>query len=184
MKLYEKINETLANRSLKIINLHRKIVDSFGSEAISHTTLYRALTGKSSLRESSIFQIATALEIKTSELKKNTEVQDKFSIFEYNDNAYLEISNDLLEFLPAKLVIKPLGRTEILQDPQEKGEFYKWSFGLKGEIVCTIIFDDKAEKHTIGKNDTFTFNSTNKHYYENTTNKTASAIVVQNPKYL
>ena len=75
-------------------------------------------------------------------------------------------------------------KTEIEQDPAEKGDFVKWLYGLQGEMTCAVLIDGVWEKHTVGKNESYSFKSTNPHYVENITGRKAICLLIQNPKYI
>ncbi len=104
MKIYEKIKLILEQKGWNLSETHRYIKDLFEDNAITYLTLYRTINGLTHVRESTLFQIASALGTTPEELKKDTDAQEKFSRYVYNRKAYLEVINSELDFLTAKLV--------------------------------------------------------------------------------
>ena len=184
MRISEKIKLLLKEKTWKLKDLHRKILDLFEDNSITYLTLLRTVHGQTKVRESTLFQIATALEKTPDEIRKDTDEEEKFARYGYNKKAYLEIESTSLSFLTAKLVLLPGAKTETEQDPVEMGNFVKWIYGLQGEVACVVTTKNGEEKHQIKRNESFYFNSTHPHYFENSTNKKAVAILIQNPKYI
>lgn len=196
MKLCEKIRLMRKEKGIKLKDLHRKILDLFGENSLTYTSLFRIERGSTKARESSLFQISTALGISPQNLKEGTERQepkirdlikkkDIIGKYIYNKNAYLEmLSGSDLNFLPAKLVLLPATKTPIEQDPKEKGQFLKWIYGLQGEIILYLVSDEGIKEYTIHKMDKVYFESIYPHYFENKTSKKASCLIVQNPRYI
>jgi hypothetical protein len=142
------------------------------------------VNGLTHVRESTLFQIASTLGTTPEELKKDTEEQEKFSRYIYNKKAYLEVIHNELNFLTAKLVLFAGAKTQTEQDPPELGNFIKWLYGLQGETTCLVVTENGMEKHIIRKGESFSFRSTNPHYFENHTGKKAVTLLIQNPKYI
>ena len=184
MNINEKIKLLLKEKTWKLKDLHRKILELFEDNSITYLTLLRTIHGQTKLRESTLFQIATALEKTPDEIRKDTDEEEKFARYGYNKKAYLEIESTPLSFLTAKLVLLPGAKTETERDPLEMGNFVKWIYGLQGEVVCAVTTEKGEEKHNIKKNESFYFNSTQPHYFQNNTNKKAVALLIQNPKYI
>lgn len=184
MKIYEKIKLLLDQRGWNLSEFHRKIKDLFEKNTVAYLTLYRTVHGETKVRESTLFQIASALGIKPEELKEGTDAQDKYSRYAYNKKAYLEIIHNELPFLTARLVLLPGAKTQTEQDPAEKGDFIKWLYGLQGEITFIVVKESGVEKHLITKGESLSFRSTNPHYFENTTSKKAACLLIQNPRYI
>jgi transcriptional regulator with XRE-family HTH domain len=184
MKIYEKIKLILEQKGWNLSEFHRYIKELFEDEAITYLTLYRTINGLTHLRESTLFQIACSLGTTPEELKKDTEEQEKFSRYVYNKKAYLEVINSQLDFLTAKLVLLPGAKTQTEQDPIEKGNFIKWLYGLQGETTCIVVTESGVQRHTINKNESLSFKSTNPHYFENNTTRKAVCLLIQHPKYI
>ncbi len=185
MKVYEKIKIVLKENGWKLKDLHRKIADLFEENAVTYLTLLRTVHGQTQLRESTLFQIASALGMRTEDIREDTDQED--SVARYGDpkRAYIEVEATNLNFLTARLVVLPGAKTEKEQDPIERGDFVKWLYCLQGEITCVILTKDGAEeRHVIVKNKSFCFKSTQLHYFENNTNKKAACLLIQNPKYI
>lgn len=184
MKIYEKIKLLLDEKGWNLSEFHRRIVDLFEESSVAYLTLYRTVNGLTHVRESTLFQIASTLGTTPEELRKDTEEQEKFSRYVYNKKAYLEVIHNELDFLTAKLVLFAGARTQTEQDPLEKGNFIKWLYGLQGETTCLVVTESGVEKHVIRKDESFSFKSTNPHYFENHAAKKAVSLLIQNPKYI
>ena len=184
MKVYEKIKQLYKDKGWNLTNLHEQIVALFKEDATSYRTLHRTVHGETSLRESTLFQIASALGTSPDELRKNTDEEPKFTYFTYNKKAYLEFEATELNFLVGKLVLLPTAKTETEQDPSEHGNFVKWLHGLQGEMTVVITTPEGQKKQVIKKGEDFYFHSTNPHYFENHTSKKATCLLIQNPKYI
>lgn len=184
MKVHEKLKLLLEEKDWTLTALHKKIKDLFEENAVTYLTLLRTVHGETRLRESTLFQIASALEKTPEEIRKDTDEEERFTRYGYNKKAYLEIESGNLNFLTARLVLLAGAKTETEQDPFEKGEFVKWLYGLQGEITCVVTTENGSEKHIIGKNESFYFRSTHPHYFENNTAKRAVCLLIQNPKYI
>jgi hypothetical protein len=184
MKIYEKIRLLLEERKLKLKPLHRKIEDLFGEQAIAYLTLYRTVHGLTKVRESSLFQIATALGLTPLEIKKGTTEDIEIDRYQYSKNAYYDVLNKDLEFLPIKLVLLPGAKSLTEQDPPELGNFIKWVYPQIGEVSCVVTTEDGTERHTLKKTDQpFWFKSTYPHYFENNTKRKSTCLIIQLPKY-
>lgn len=184
MKIYEKIGLLLKERKLKLKPLHRKIEDLFGGQAIAYLTLYRTVNGVTKVRESSLFQIATALGLTPQEIKKGTVEDIEIDRYQYSKHAYYDVLSKELEFLPIKLVLFPGAKTLTEQDPIESGNFIKWVYPQQGEITCVITTEKGIEKYGIKKTSKpFWFKSIYPHYFENSTSRKSSCLIIQIPKY-
>lgn len=184
MEIYEKIKLLVKEKPWTLRKLHREIVELFDDHAIAYLTLCRTVQGVTKIRESTLFQIASALKIPPDEIKKDTEYEEKVSRYGYNKKAYLEVEHNDLDFLTARLVLLPEAKTQMEQDPTDRGNFVKWLYGLQGKMTCIVVIGKEVEKHVIKKNESFSFNSTNPHYFENTSNKKAVCLLIQSPKYI
>lgn len=184
MKIYEKIKGLLKDKGWKVTALHKEIADLFEENAITYLTLHRTLTGKTNVRESTLHQIAAALEKTPKDIREGTDEEEKFTHYSYNKKAYLEIETTNLGFLTAKLILLAGAKTATEQDPAERGDFIKWLYGLKGELNCIVTAEDGPQRHIIRKGESFYFHSTHPHYFENPTGKKAECILIQNPKYI
>ena len=184
MKIHEKIKLLLKEKGWKLKDLNKEIADLFEENAITYLTLLRTVHGKTKLRESTLFQIASALGQTPTDIRKDTDEEKKFTHYGYNKKAYLEIESSNLDFLTARLVLLPGAKTEIEQDPAERGNFLKWFYGLQGETTCVVMTDNSHEKHIIRKNESFYFRSTHPHYFENNTDQKSVCLLIQNPKYI
>lgn len=184
MKIYEKIKLLLEKKGWKLTDLHKAIADLFEENSITYLTLLRTVHGQTKLRESTLFQIASALGQTPTDIRKDTDEQEKFTHYGYNKKAYLEIESSHLDFLTARLVLLPKAKTEIEQDPTEMGNFVKWLYGLQGETTCIVTDDTGTRRHTIKKNESFYFQSTYPHYFENSTDQKSVCLLIQNPKYI
>lgn len=184
MKIYEKIKGILKDREWSVVNLHDEIVNIFEENAVIYLTLHRTLNGKTKFRESTLHQVAAALGKTPKELREGTEEQETSTRYDYNQRAYLEIETTNLKFMTAKLTLMGGAKTTTEQDPAERGEFVKWIHELQGEIICVVTTPQGPERHIIKKGESFYFNSTLPHHFENETRKKSECIIVQDPKYL
>ena len=121
MRFYEKVLIEMNKKGWGIPRLHQEIVDQYGEEAIDYTTLWRALSGKTTLRRSNHFYLASALSTTPQVLRKGTNEEEKKSRYTYNDEAYLEYEKTPLPYLTAKLTLLANAKTEPESDPWEKG---------------------------------------------------------------
>jgi len=104
MKINERIKILLEENSWTLADLHREISRVFEESAITYLTLLRTIHGKTKLRESTLFQIATALGKTPEDIRKDTEEEEKFTQYSYNKKAYMEIESSPLNFLTARLI--------------------------------------------------------------------------------
>jgi hypothetical protein len=121
MRVYEKVLLELDKRDWGIPRLHQVIVEQWGNEAIDYTTLWRVLSGKTTMRRFNHIYIASALGTTPRELRKGTNEEDKRIRFTYNEEAYLEYEKTALPYLTAKLYLSAKAKTEPESDPPEKG---------------------------------------------------------------
>jgi len=192
MKLHEKIRRVRKQKGLSLTNLEARLRDIFGDKALRYNTLYRIEKGLRDARIASLSQICIGLEVSLKELKEGTEEEkfslvdhitkrDKIAKYVYSENARAEIlSKEKQPFLGVRLVLEPGGKTNLEQDPIELGRFEKWAYGLKGKVTCVV----GQEKLILGKDEVICFESTLPHYFENSTPKRASCIIIQNPKHI
>lgn len=184
MKIHEKIGLLIEENKLNLTSLHKKVKELFGEEAITYLTLYRTVHGLTKVRESSLFQIASALNMAPVEIKKGTDEEIEVDRYEYSKNAYFDVLTKDVDFLPIQLVLSPGAKTLTEQDPAEKGNFIKWVYPQKGEITCVITTEGGIERRVLQKNSKpFWFKSTYPHYFENTSKRKATCLVIQTPKY-
>ncbi|MBF0569233.1 MAG: cupin domain-containing protein [Candidatus Omnitrophica bacterium] len=184
MNLADKIAKLIKESECRsLTNLHKVIADLFEDQAITYKTLLRTVHGKSQIRENSLFQIATALGMKTSSLREgtNTQAQEEKDIpgtYLYNDKASLLKLNHRLPFSPNRITIKPGGQTTKEQDPASKGAFIKWVYVLSGKVELTIEGKLNLEKKPLKREDHYCFDSTQPHYFENRASRTATLLVI------
>ena len=79
-----------------------------------------------------------------------------------------------------KLILKPNGKTKLEKDPDDRREYEKWVYVLRGEIECVVADSTTPLK----KGDSLSFDSRLAHFFQNKTSKVAQCIVVQNPRYI
>jgi len=174
----------LNDKGWSVVDLHNEIVKVFEDDAVIYLTLHRTINGKTKFRESTLHQVAGALGKTPKQLREGTDEQETTTRYDYNDKAYLEIETTNLKFLTGKLILLAGGKTREEKDPPEKGIFMKWLHGLQGEMACIVTSAQGPERHIIRKGESFYFNSTQPHYFENLTSKKAESILIQDPKYL
>ena len=117
-------------------------------------------------------------------LEKGTDEDIEVDRYEYSKNAYFDVLTKDVDFLPIKLVLHPGAKTLTEQDPIEKGNFIKWVYPQRGEITCVITTENGIERHELQKTSKpFWFKSTYPHYFENTSNRKSTCLIIQTPKY-
>ncbi len=184
MKIGNKIKQLIKDKGWTLNALHQEIHKLFEKNTVSYRTLLRAVHDQTHLRESTLFQIACILGKTPAEIREGTGQEEKFTRYSYNNKAYLEIESTNLDFLTARLVLLPGAKTEIEQDPSNRGNFVKWIYGLQGELTCAVLIDGALKKYTIKKNESHSFPSTYPHYFENYTSQKSVGLLIQNPKYM
>ncbi len=192
MKLGEKIRHIRkTEKQLKLKELHEKLISIFGNRAISYKSLIRIEKGQRDGRLKSIHQIACGLGINVKDLLTGTErdtpneeqvlshiVRKKTRLgkFTYSDKAHLEIlSSQECPFLGVELVLAPGGKTKQEEDPEGTEMLLILT---KGQITAHVL----NEVHQLSPGDSLHFKSHIPHYFENAKEKTAKAILIQNPK--
>jgi len=195
MQPYEKIKNLMDQKGLSVVELHRQIRAQYGRKSISYLTLYRTVNGLTKVRDSTLGQVAETLGIPVKEIKKGAGQEDNHIRYDYDDKKeiYFE-ANDCdimfaenkkkMPFLAGRLVIRPKGKTTIEQDPPGREPFFKWIYGLRGEVTCVIETNQGWERKSVKCGECFAFNSTLRHYFENNKKFKVMCIVLQCPKYL
>jgi len=184
MKLHEKIKKIIKEKGMKLTTLHKRIVIEHGENSISYLTLHRTIHGKTQLRESNLFQIASGLGVGTGELRKDTEYEILIPVIRCKDNYYIEVLEKKLPFSVNRLTLLPGGKTEVARDPAGREKYTKWIYGLRGEIKCFVIKKADVELKIVKRNDWFAFDSTLNHKFENNVKSNSCCLIYQNPKYL
>ena len=191
MKLSEKIREIRKAKDLTILELHKKLMDTFGKKALAYNSLARIEQGKTKPQVNSLLQICVGLGVNLRELKEGMEEESalvnvvkrnkRTDRYTYNEKTYAEMLTPMKRcFLCTELVIGPRGKTILEQDPIEERKFEKWIYCLKGTFACHI----GQEVHILKKGDCLSFESTLPHYFENNTDKNSSCLIVQNPRHI
>ncbi len=171
-------------------DLHARLVDIFGDNAISYYTLSRIESGhRQFLRIKSLYQLCTALGITLKDLKEGTEEEEskiadivrrsERDEYLYNDKAKAQVlSSPILDYLVTLLTVEPKGKTKLEQDPVEDITYTKLIIVNQGTLTCHI----GSEKHILKKGDALSFKSSIPHYFENTSKAKTVFQVIQNPK--
>ena len=203
MKMHEKIKKIRKQKELNLKELHRLIVNDFKEGAITYRTLQRIEAGDTDSKGSSLHQIGTALGITLSELKKDTEEENRpvdlvkknkrLGKYIFNEKTYAELlMRQNRNFMAIELVFGPEGKTRLEQDPGADAEnedslgtignkkFEKYIYCLKGKVNC---FVDK-DKYMLRKGDGLSFGSWRPHWFENPSKSESRCIVFQNPRNL
>ena len=203
MKMHEKIKKIRKQKELNLKELHRLIVNDFKEGAITYRTLQRIEAGDTDSKGSSLHQIGTALGITLSELKKDTEEENRpvdlvkknrrLGKYIFNEKTYAELlMRQNRNFMAIELVLGPEGKTRLEQDPGADAEnedslgtignktFEKYIYCLKGKVNC---FVDK-DKYMLSKGDGLSFESWRPHWFENPSKSESRCIVFQNPRNL
>lgn len=184
MKIHEKITLILKEKGWTLKRLQREIIERFEENAVTYLTLLRTVHGETKIRESSLFQIASALGMMPRDIRKGTDDEEEYLYIRYNKKAYWEIEKNDICFAQGRLVLLPGAKTEPLKDPAEIAPFVKWIYGLQGELACVVMTESGMQHFQIKKNQSCYFKSTDFHYFENNTYKKAICLIIQNPKHL
>lgn len=184
MKIHEKIKLILQEKGWTLKQLQREITDRFEENSITYLTLLRTVHGETKIRESSLFQIASALGMMPRDIRKGTDNEEEYIYVRYNKKAYWEVEKNDIGFAQGRLILLPGAKTEPLKDPEEIAPFVKWIYGLQGEMTCVVNTESGIEHFKITKNQSCHFKSTDFHYFENNTDKKSICLVIQNPKHL
>ena len=165
MKLHEKIKQIRLEKGLSLKEVHRLIVSDFKDGAVTYRTLQRIEAGDTDGKGSSFHQISTALGLSLSQLKKDTEEENKpvdyikknkrLGRYVFNEAAYADLlMRQNRNFMATELVLKPQGKTKLEQDievtlEEEKIEQIKQI--LKASNVQVPVFEEykmlKFEKY-------------------------------------
>lgn len=203
MKLHEKIKNIRLEKGLSLKELHRLIVNDFKDGAVTYRTLQRIEVGDTDGKGSTLHQISTALKTSLSELKKDTEEENKpvdlikrnkrFGRYVFNEKAYADfLMRQNRNFIATELALKPQGKTKLEQDPKPADvkitvleecrllQFEKYVYCLKGEIACYIGKD----KYILKKGDGVSFESSLPHWFENNSKNESRCLIIQSPRYI
>lgn len=129
MKLHEKIKKIRIEKGLSLKELHRLMFNDFKESTATYRTLLRIESGDTDGRGSTLHQISTALGFSLSELKKDTEEENRpvdlvkrnkrLGRYVFNDKAYADLMmRQNRNFMVTELVLKPQGKTKLERDPE------------------------------------------------------------------
>lgn len=129
MKLHEKIKKIRIEKGLSLKELHRLMLNDFKESTVTYRTLLRIEMGDTDSRGSTIHQISTALGVSLSELKKDTEEENKpvdlvkknkrLGRYVFNEKAYADLMmRQNRNFMVTELVLKSGGKTKLECDPE------------------------------------------------------------------
>lgn len=129
MKLHEKIKKIRLEKGLSLRELHRLIFNDFRENTVAYRTLLRIEAGDTDGRGSTLHQISTALGMSLSELKKDTEEENKpvdfikrnkrLGRYLFNEKTYADLlMRQNRNFIVTELVLKPGGKTKLERDPE------------------------------------------------------------------
>lgn len=199
MKLHEKIKQLRKEKGLNLKELHGLMLNDFQEETITYLTLQRIEAGQTDGRGSSLHQICTALGITLSELKKDTEEENRpvdfvkktkrLGRYVFNENAYADLlMRQNHNFMATELVLRPNGSSQLEQDPlitpnetvAGKAKFEKYIYCLRGSIAIHIGKEVYILKNGYG----LTFDSSTPHWFENPSKSISRCLIFQNPRHL
>lgn len=184
MKIHEKIKNELLARNWSIIELHNRIKEKFGKKSLTYEGLRKIVAGEGKVRVNSLFKISTAFGIHINELRKDTDQEEKVSVFIHNTKAIEEIINNKLNILTERIIIKKDGIMPVMVDTKRFGPPTKWCYVLMGQLIIKVETVNGWETHILSKDESLAFDSSQKHQFENTAKITTKAIIIQNPKLL
>jgi mannose-6-phosphate isomerase-like protein (cupin superfamily) len=129
MKLHEKIKKIRLEKGLSLKELHLMIFNDFRENAVTYRTLLRIEAGDTDSRGTTLYQISSALGMSLSELKKDTEEENRpvdlvkktkrLGRYVFNETAYAELMmRQNHNFMATELVLRPGGSTKIERDPE------------------------------------------------------------------
>jgi transcriptional regulator with XRE-family HTH domain/quercetin dioxygenase-like cupin family protein len=129
MKLHEKIKKIRLEKGLSLKELRLKILNDFRENAVTYRTLLRIEAGETDSRGTTLYQISSALGMSLSELKKDTEEENRpvdlvkktkrLGRYVFNETAYAELMmRQNHNFMATELVLRPGGSTKIERDPE------------------------------------------------------------------
>lgn len=188
--IQQKIKEILDERGLNYKELTALVNSHIKGTKCSYQRIIRNLNNdspKSEMKETLIKLIATGLDLTPEQLKKGTDIEESVKIYKYSENGpYLKFLDEKLRYYPEILEMNGETRTHIDQDPGNLNkEFTKFIFVYYGEIRVTILHENKdPEIVDIKREESFSFDSTIRHYFENRKNYKSFALVVHDPKRL
>lgn len=165
MKLHEKIKKIRIEKGLSLRELHRLLANDFGENTVTYRTLLRIEAGDTDGRGSTLHQISTALGLSLSELKKDTEEENKpvdlvrknkrLGRYVFNESAYADLMmRQNRNFIVTELVLKPEGKTKLERDPElniDEGKAKEIKEILKNLNLSAPVLEDykifKFEKY-------------------------------------
>ena len=129
MKLHDKIKKIRLEKGINLKELHLKIVNDFRENAVTYRTLLRIEAGDTDGRGTTLYQISSALGMSLSQLKKDTEEENRpvdlvkrtkrLGRYVFNETAYAELMmRQNHNFMATELVLKPGGSTKLERDPE------------------------------------------------------------------
>lgn len=191
MKLHEKIRKIRQEKGLTLKELHLKILNDFRENAVTYRTLLRIEAGDTDGRGATLYQISTALGMSLSELKKDTEEENRpvdfvkktrrLGRYIFNQGAYAELlMRQNHSFMASELVLEPGAGTKLERDPDSDVKFEKYVYCLRGVVTCYI----GKEKFTLKSGDGLTFPSSLGHWFENSAKGSCRCLIFQNPRNL
>jgi len=195
MKIGENILRIRKEKDLKRSALVKRLRFIYGDNAIDYRTIERIERGDMAKgRLSSLLQIADALDVNVTDFYKGTEYEDKTSleekleeayiarakarggVFNYSKKASIEIiSPEKSTYIVFLLSLESGGQTKLEQDPEGT---IKFLFVIKGEIKVSVGNIERI----LFKGDSIQINSFKPHYFENASKKKALGLLYQNPK--
>lgn len=131
MKLHEKIKKIRLEKGLTLKELHEMMFNKFKESTVAYKTLLRTEAGDTDGRGITLHQISTALGMSLSELKKDTEEENRpvdfikkykrLGKYFYNEKANGELlMRQNRNFMVTELVLEPGGSTKLERDPELK----------------------------------------------------------------
>ena len=187
MRIHERIKTVREEMGLTIQDVYARGEAIFGKKkTLSYRTLQRIEKG-SIAKFASILRISCAMGVPLDRLLKDTELEHRMVIrknerldeYVYNDKAQSSvISSPARSFLAMELVIKPGGKTPPENAPAE-GRHEKWIYIVEGSLTCHL----GEEIFILGPRDSFSFESTIPHAFENKSQRPCMCIIVENPKH-
>ncbi len=189
IKITEKLRSLIAEAGYKRPGeFYLKLQSVHGPDVMSRRTFYGLLNDTRYPREETLFQIALALKMTTTELCKGTPLDappvDERSlalIHTYNDKAALYVNQMKSAAMSLKLVLQKGGQTTEENDPKEIERSCKIVYVTVGKITVVIKTQDGELRRELHKGQITSFDARQPHYFINDAKNISVALIVHIP---
>jgi len=184
--LGQKVTKLIAESPFKNpLNFHKEIKRICDEDAISISHLYNVVNDKKRVKDTILFQIATALGVGLFELRKGTTSEPPAEgpsqgVFHYNKSAILYKLYNGLPFNPQMIKIKGRGKT--IEEREEITGFQCFIFVMviRGEVNLVLKHKDgNTESKKLKLDDRHCFNSGDFYYFENKSKQFSKVLLIK-----